>query len=1068
MSLKDYILASPAFSGSRPPVWGRFDAEWYRTRYARLLREEQLLKSDGSVLDLSNESMEHHWLERGASQGLSPNRFFDEEWYLRQNPDVRDGISYGVFSCGFLHYCESGFRSRSPHWLFSETEYFTRNTDLSLPVLISQGFSNGYDHYLTDGEQEQRQAHAFFKSSVFRMASLTRGISYDIGKGDFRQFLMSSEAGLCRSSWYFDPEWYLAAYPDVENAIKDGVFLNALHHYLTNTTPRAYNPNQWFSESHYAHLYPDVAQIVTDGGFRNGYDHFVRYGAREMRTPQVDVDLKSFSEEPGIQRKLREGQFEDVFALWVQSQGKIAVTQDIPDASAEQYRNLDLQRAGTLIPSIVRSPLDFRLIRAPEISVVIPVTNQFLEALSTLSALHANGAGAIDIIIVDTGSSDETTQIERLVRGIRVLRPTARTTTPEQIRHAVQLARADIVLLMEPGTQPFPNTLSAALRAFDSPDVWAVGGQSLGLDGRVLEAGTIVWRDASTLRFGTGQRANEPEIGFCRQVDAISVGMFFCRRDKLAACGGIDQVCIGSETRLLSLCLALRQAGGKIVYDPSVLDRTRPPTALPEEFLRRNQTWLRRRFSAILSRYPMVGTSVFRARFASGVPTVLVLCSTLPHRFLGSPHLRTQELILALSRKGYHVTVFPLEGGVTDPVTVALDFPSNVEIMNESDISELPEFLNDRAASFDVLWVTGANTLHRTGAILRSHSAILPKLNMILDLDGTAAEENYLRRRVGAHDDREQMLDDLDRELADAWMCQALACSHAEEAENLRALGYGNVLELNYAPRVIPTTVPGFHDRTGILFALPCATSGCAAHDGLDWFVHQVLHELSGRLPSDATILFAGHRGSDIDLTPYTRAVGIEPLPDSVDMNALYRSRRIMIDPSRVMSAPSQEILDAAAAGLPSVLTETTMQQLGWSEESGECVAGGFCNAALFADAVIQLYQDEDLWNRVSQNARHFVASLSESEAFDQQVKDILNLASGQAPILLPAQAPRLIRQDRPNGPIAPAPIRLSPRKAEEPLPEIEASRLSEAQEEAPAPRTLTPRVGISIPLSEL
>ncbi|KXV73331.1 hypothetical protein AD936_03875, partial [Gluconobacter japonicus] len=158
MSLKDYILASPAFSGSRPPVWGRFDAEWYRTRYARLLREEQLLKSDGSVLDLSNESMEHHWLERGASQGLSPNRFFDEEWYLRQNPDVRDGISYGVFSCGFLHYCESGFRSRSPHWLFSETEYFTRNTDLSLPVLISQGFSNGYDHYLTDGEQEQRQA----------------------------------------------------------------------------------------------------------------------------------------------------------------------------------------------------------------------------------------------------------------------------------------------------------------------------------------------------------------------------------------------------------------------------------------------------------------------------------------------------------------------------------------------------------------------------------------------------------------------------------------------------------------------------------------------------------------------------------------------------------------------------------------------------------------------------------------------------------------------------------------------------------------------------------------------
>lgn len=117
---------------------------------------------------------------------------------------------------------------------------------------------------------------------------------------------------------------------------------------------------------------------------------------------------------------------------------------------------------------------------------------------------------------------------------------------------------------------------------------------------------------------------------------------------------------------------------------------------------------------------------------------------------------------------------------------------------------------------------------------------------------------------------------------------------------------------------------------------------------------------------------------------------------------------------------------------------------------------------------MIRLYQDEGLWNRVSQNARHFVTSLSGSEAFDQQVKDILNLASGQTPILLPAHAPRLIRQDRLNGPIAPAPIRLSPRKAEEPLPEIEDSHLSEAQEEAPAIRTLTPRVGISLPLSEL
>ena len=1066
MSLKDYILASPAFSGSRPPVWGRFDAEWYRTRYAHVLREEKLLSDDGLPLNLSNEAMETHWLEKGASRGLSPNRFFDEEWYLRQNPDVRDGISYGVFSCGFLHYCESGFRSRSPHWLFSETDYFSRNPDVSLPVLISQGFSNGYDHYLTDGEHEHRQAHPFFETSVFRMASLSRGLSYDYGKGDFRQFLMSSEAGLCRSSWYFDPEWYLATYPDVAKAVEQGLFLNALHHYLTNSNPVAYSPNQWFSEAHYAQLYPDVAAIVADGGFRNGYEHFIRFGAREMRVPQTGVDLQAFAHHPGVQRKLRERHFRDIFALWVQSRSTLGVEEDIPDATAEQYQNLDLRRAETLIPSIVRAPLDFRLIRPAEVSVIIPVANQFLDTLSSLAALHANGAGTLDVIIVDAGSTDETAQIERFVKGIRVLRPSFRASSSEQVNLGLEAARAPIVLLMEPGTQPFPGTIRAALQAFKAPDIWAVGGQSLGLDGRVLEAGTVVWRDASTLRFGAGAKANEPTIGFCRQVDAISAGMLFCRRQKLAECGSIDQNCIGSEARLLSLCLALRQHGGKIVYDPSILDRTRPPTALPADFLTRNQNWLRRRFSSLLSRHPMQGSSLFKARFASGVPTVLFLCDRLPHRSLGSPHLRRQDLVLALSQKGHHVTVFPIDGDVTDTITTALDFPADIEIMNDSDITELSDFLRDRSGSFDMIWVSGSSALRRTATVLRAHAATLPELNIVLDLDGTGAEETYLRKRVGAVDDREQMLDDLDQELADAWMCQVLVTSHEAEADSLRQLGYGNVRQLDQLPVTPLASTPGFSERSGILFALPVLDAGNAVHDGLNWFMLDVIQKLEGRLPPDATVLIAGQIGDEVDLTPYTRASLVEPLPSLVNMSALYRSRRILVDPSRVMSASAKEILEAAAAGLPAVLTETTRAQLNW-DDGKDCLSGGFCDPDRFADAIVRLYQDQALWNEISNQSRHTVSETSKAIRFDQQLNAILALASGQDALPAQTHPPRMIRQNKPAGPIAPAPIRLQPRKISDtptpaPIPD------DEDHGDVASAKTLAPRVGISLPLSEL
>lgn len=48
----------------------------------------------------------------------------------------------------------------------------------------------------------------------------------------------------------------------------------------------------------------------------------------------------------------------------------------------------------------------------PDITVILPVSNQFLEALATLAALHANSERNLQIILVDAGSTDETAQID--------------------------------------------------------------------------------------------------------------------------------------------------------------------------------------------------------------------------------------------------------------------------------------------------------------------------------------------------------------------------------------------------------------------------------------------------------------------------------------------------------------------------------------------------------------------------------------------------------------------------------------------------------------------------------
>lgn len=1020
--MKDHILASPAFAGDRPPLWAAFDAEWYRTRYGLRLREEAKESGETDEFDLSDEGLERHWKQKGARIGLSPNRFFDEEWYLRQNPDVREGISLGIFDSGFLHYCESGFRSRSPHWLFSEENYFSCNPDLSPHVLASQGFCNGYDHYLAIGDQEHRKSHMFFDPEVFRSASMAERQHYDFAIGDFVQFIRFSAAGRRRSSWYFDPQWYLERYPDVTEALENNRYQSPLHHYLTNGNPTAYDPNPWFSETFYAARYPDVGDIVAHGGFRNGFEHFIRFGIAEKRQPQENVDLGSFLKQNGTQRQLRRTDISDIFTLWVQSQGS-ALDEAVTEISAEQCQLLDLQRAQTLIPSLIRTPLDFRPITIPDVTVILPVSNQFLETLSTLAALHANNDRSLQVILIDAGSTDETSQIERFVRGIHIIRPPYRTTHAEQIGLALERAQAEVVLLLRAGVQPFPGSLNTALEGFTNHEVFAVGGQSLGLDGRVREAGSIVWRNGAFTPFGHGLRANEPEIAFRRQVDAFTGGLLFCRRLPLHEHNQLNPGCIGPEAEMLAICLSLRQAGGKILYDPDVLDRSAAEPEISAELRARNEALLKRRFAGILSRQPLSGTSLMRARSTCGAPTVLFLCERLPHIVLGTPALRHRDMMIGLSELGYQVTVFPLDGSLHDCVATALDFPPEIELMDDCDLSELSDFLQERTGCFDYIWIGGMKTLQRIAPVLRQNPQSLPELGIVADVHGSHARETHNRRRVGTLNDRELLLDDLEQDTDQAWLTQAVVVGTEAEKADLEVLGLTNLRVLGTPP--LPTTPPlPFSARSGILLVLPVLASGDAVHDGLHWFIHEVLARLDRGLPRDATILLAGHKAAGVDLSAFTRYRRLEAFPEETDLPALYRSRRILVEPTRVLPSIPREILDAAAAGLPAVLSETVCETLSW-EDGKDCLSGGFCDPERFAQAMIRLYTDINLWNTISNGAQTRIEEDASRSGFHDGLREVLSIAAGTMPLMPPAITPRALRHSETVQNLAPAPIRL-------------------------------------------
>jgi hypothetical protein len=73
------------------------DPVWYRGKYL--------------THDYSKEPLEHY-LSQGIRLGYSPNRWFDERFYLAFYPDVAKVCNEGKILCGFQHYLENGRREK--------------------------------------------------------------------------------------------------------------------------------------------------------------------------------------------------------------------------------------------------------------------------------------------------------------------------------------------------------------------------------------------------------------------------------------------------------------------------------------------------------------------------------------------------------------------------------------------------------------------------------------------------------------------------------------------------------------------------------------------------------------------------------------------------------------------------------------------------------------------------------------------------------------------------------------------------------------------------------------------
>jgi GT2 family glycosyltransferase/glycosyltransferase involved in cell wall biosynthesis len=633
------------------------------------------------------------------------------------------------------------------------------------------------------------------------------------------------------------------------------------------------------------------------------------------------------------------------------------------DRSKTQFR----AEARLVALTHARHGIDFTVTGNPVVSVIMVVHNRFALTVAALASLRDNIHEPVELILVDSGSTDETTRIETVIKGSKLVRLDTNEGFVRACNAGLNLVTAETVLLLNNDIRLSPRAVPAALQKLHScSDIGAVGGKIVRTHGVLQEAGGLIWRDGSTSGYLRGHDPLEPAANYARDVDYCSAVFLLTPTALLKALGGFDPDYAPSYYEDTDLCVRMQELGFRVVYDPAVvvhhleygsLDAADEAAVAME---RGRKTFLRKHADWLLPQPERGDVATAIRRRSSGVGRILFIDDTVPVRAMGSGFVRANDIVGEMTALGYAVTVFPVNPCGLPMASIYPDFPDNVEILHGHSIDTLDSFLEQAQGHFNVIWISRTHNLRLVkDAIKHLRDPEGKPVRVIVDTEAVASLRNRTKARVKPQAPASEPMS-LGTEFRHVAPDAHVICVSEAERVVLQAVGLTKVSILGHF-RTLDLTPKSFEDRKDLLILGAIHEADSPNHDALYWFVENVLPLVTEALGPEVAVSVAGYQGSAVDLTdladnPQVRLLGCVP-----NTWSLYDDHRIFIAPTRFAAGIPYKIHEAASFGLPIVTTGLIAGQTGWGHGT-ELLAADERNPQAFAQQVIALYRTPALW----------------------------------------------------------------------------------------------------------
>jgi GT2 family glycosyltransferase/glycosyltransferase involved in cell wall biosynthesis len=641
---------------------------------------------------------------------------------------------------------------------------------------------------------------------------------------------------------------------------------------------------------------------------------------------------------------------------------------ELPDFGARDLLFLK----GILMPGTNAQKRESRI----RVSIIIPVFNKAEFTFQCLrSLLREVDFAETEVIVVNNNSTDETGQLLSCFKDyIRVIENTENRGFVDACNQGAELARGEYLVFLNNDTFVLPDWLNPLVETAENDDsIGAVGSMFLYPDGRVQEAGAIVWKDGNSYHYGWGAAPDDRRFNFARDVDYCSGASLLIRTELFVKLGGFDRRFAPAYYEDVDICFGVRSLGKRVIYQPASrlihyesITAGRDTQTGIKHFQITNRERFGSKWREVLDRenFENHPQNISAAANRKHGPNIVVFDDRVPAPDRDGGSARMFQILKSLARWSKPVFVSlrkPL------PEYERLLWKEGVETRVAVDYAQL---LKEREFAAAVL-----SRPEVAEAMLKRIRRANPRTRIIFDM--VDAYFVRLQREYQLSGDEKVLkaakrYEKLETKIARA--VDQIWCASTEDKKAVAKRVPAEKIVVIPTIHALRPRMNGFEGRSGLLFV------GNFFHrpnaDGIEYFIREVFPRLRTLIP-DIRLDIVGTSTPEINAYDCAeiRVRGHVP-----DITPLFHSSRVFVAPLRFGAGSKAKIGEALAHGLPVVTTSVGAESTGLRHGVDAMIAD---DPDDFAAAVKDLYLGEELWRQLADNGQEYVARNFTPEVID-------------------------------------------------------------------------------------